>query len=154
MHIREYKPEDMTSIIQLFQNTVRNVNIRDYTSEQIAAWAPEQMDEHKWRERTANHVIFLAEDGDEIVGFITFEPNGHIDHLFVHAGKQRSGIAAMLYLELENRARKMGLKKLFAEVSITAKPAAERGGFVVEKEQQVELRGQKLTNYVMSKELL
>ena len=153
MYIRNYEPEDLESIVRLFQNTIRKVNIHDYSAEQVAAWAS-QSDVEKWSKRLSNHMVLVAIDDDQIVGFITFEPNGHIDHLYVHAGKQRQGVAALLYLELEDRARKMGIKKLFSEVSITARNFFEhRCGFLVEREQQVQVRGQTLTNFVMSKEL-
>ena len=46
-----------------------------------------------------------------------------------------------------------GISRLYSEVSITARPFYERMGFKVVKEQQVEMRGQVLTNFVMEKHL-
>ena len=42
---------------------------------------------------------------------------------------------------------------LYSEVSITARPFFERMGFKVIKHQEVEVKGQHLTNYVMKKYL-
>ena len=42
-----------------------------------------------------------------------------------------------------------GVSRYFSEVSITARPFYEHLGFTVVNEQEVEMRGVKLTNYVM-----
>jgi len=56
--------------------------------------------------------------------------------------------------EIENRANTLKINKIFAEVSITAKPFFEAKGFIVQKEQSVVIRGVTLTNYVMEKILV
>ena len=40
MIIREYRKEDLGEVMQLFYDTVHTVNRRDYTEEQVNAWAP------------------------------------------------------------------------------------------------------------------
>ncbi len=45
------------------------------------------------------------------------------------------------------------IKRIFAEVSITARPFFEKQGFTVAEEQTVVLRGVKLINYKMEKYL-
>ena len=47
--------------------------------------------------------------------------------------------------------RARGVSRYFSEVSITARPFYEHLGFKVVNEQEVEMRGVKLTNYVMEK---
>ena len=49
--IRAFQPGDALEVMRLFRNTVHNVNSRDYTPEQIEAWAPALMDEPRWHER-------------------------------------------------------------------------------------------------------
>ena len=44
-----------------------------------------------------------------------------------------------------------GITRFYSEVSITARPFYEKFGFKVAKEQTVEIRGQKLRNFVMEK---
>lgn len=51
--------------------------------------------------------------------------------------------------EVFNKAKTLKLKRLFAEVSITAKLFFESKGFKVVKQQKAEIRGVKLTNFVM-----
>jgi putative acetyltransferase len=51
--------------------------------------------------------------------------------------------------EVIRRADEANLKRIYAEVSITAKPFFERQGFKMITEQQVRLRGVTLTNFLM-----
>lgn len=44
-----------------------------------------------------------------------------------------------------------GVSRYFSEVSITAKPFYERMGFKVVNDQQVDMRGVTLTNFVMER---
>ena len=44
-----------------------------------------------------------------------------------------------------------GVARYFSEVSITARPFYERMGFKVVNDQQVDMRGVTLTNFVMEK---
>lgn len=48
-----------------------------------------------------------------------------------------------IYLTMHNS------KRVFAEVSITAKPFFEAKGFKVVKQQIVDIKGVKLTNFIM-----
>ena len=40
IHIRNYASEDCLILARLFYDTVHTVNARDYTPEQLEAWAP------------------------------------------------------------------------------------------------------------------
>lgn len=63
------------------------------------------------------------------------------------------GVAGSLVSRLEEEAMKFNLPEIDTEASITAKPFFERQGYIVVKEQTVEIRGVKLTNYKMIKRL-
>lgn len=88
-----------------------------------------------------------------MVGFAEFETNGHIDCFYVHHDFQRVGIGSSLMSAIENDARTNKISRIFAEVSITAKPFFQRNGFVVIKEQCKLIRGVELTNFIMEKVL-
>lgn len=51
--------------------------------------------------------------------------------------------------QIFKKANDLNLKRVFAEVSITAKPFFEAKGFKVVKQQNVDIRGVKLTNFIM-----
>ena len=44
MIIREYQQDDCKEITELFYNTVHTVNSKDYTEEQLIAWATGKVD--------------------------------------------------------------------------------------------------------------
>lgn len=52
---------------------------------------------------------------------------------------------------IEDKAREIKISKIFAEVSITARPFFEAKGFKVKKEQLVQIRGITMMNFLMEK---
>ncbi|WP_422398715.1 GNAT family N-acetyltransferase [Trichormus variabilis] len=153
MNIREYRSSDTEIIMKLFYDTVHEINIRDYTQEQVNAWAVETMDYEFWQKRLQKKSPYIAENNGEIVGFGELDPDGHIDCFYCHSQYQRKGIGSKLLKHIENMAKSRKIKRLYAEVSITAKPFFQTHGFSIFTEQQVERRGVLFTNYLMEKYL-
>ena len=48
MTLRNYQPSDCRETARLFYETVHTINARDYTQEQLDAWAPESRDLEEW----------------------------------------------------------------------------------------------------------
>src|ERR1051325_3033547 len=119
MKIRDYLTDDTQQIMDLFYETVHEINIQDYSQEQVDAWAPKVMNYEKWKERLSSRITLVAEVEGMIIGFAELEPNGHIDCFYCDKGFIGHGIGALLFKAVEARARKLGVIKLFAEVSIT-----------------------------------
>jgi putative acetyltransferase len=153
VQIRPYTPADLNVIIDLFNDSVRNVASRDYSPAQIDAWAPVAVNTSQWSERLARKPTFVAEYQSEAVGFSDLEPSGHIDMLFVHSGRQGLGVARSLLDHILVQARRHNLPMLSTDASITARPFFERNGFAVAQEQDVHLRGQTFRNYRMARAL-
>jgi len=86
-----------------------------------------------------------------IVGFAEFEKNGHIDCFYVHHEWQGKGVGSALIKAIDERAKKQNIPRIFAEVSITAKPFFSHKGFHLVKEQTVMIRGVEMKNFVMEK---
>ena len=150
MKIRIYEIADTEEIMKLFYDTIHEVNIHDYTQEQVAAWAPANMDIEVWIKSLGSKFTYVAEE-DKIIGFAELEANGHIDRFYCHKDFQRKGVGKKLLEQIELKADSLGVEKLFTEASITAKPFFESQGFIVINKQEVERRGQKLINFVMEK---
>jgi len=153
MKIRRFRPSDTDRIARLFHETVREVNLGDYTQEQVKAWAPDDLHFRDWAEVCANRYTYVADDNGTIAGFAELEEDGHIDCFYCHKEYQRAGVGSRLYRALEEKALELGLTRLYTESSITAKPFFKKQGFTVIAEQTVETRGQHLTNYRMEKSL-
>lgn len=151
IRIRKYKESDAPAIASIYYNTIHTVNTRDYTEEQVNAWAPYDsvQDYSGWQEKLAKIQPFVATINDTVVGFAEFEPNGHIDCFYVHHEYQGKGIGSALMAYIFDEGKKQKIDRIYAEVSITAKPFFEAKGFKVVKEQTVNLRGVELTNFVM-----
>lgn len=151
LRIRKATIVDIPVIAALFQTTLKKVNIRDYTPEQIEAWG-QKANENRWRELFAGDLVFMmAEKDGELAGFTSVNANGYIHSMFVDYRQQRRGVATLLLHEAEFLAKCKGAEKLTSEVSITARPFFEKHGFDVVRENVVNIRGVVMTNYSMEK---
>lgn len=151
--LRDYRAEDCADIMQLFYNTVHNVNAADYTEQQLDAWAPKEIDMAYWnKELIQDHTIVAEKDG-VIIGFATLKSFGYLDLFFVHKDYQRLGVATLLADDAEKYCQNISVNSIFVDASITSRPFFEKRGYVVLKEQTVNRRGQVFTNFKMSKEL-
>lgn len=153
MIIRKYKSSDCASIAKLFYDTVHAVNARDYTEEQLNAWATGSVDLEVWNSAFIANNTLVAVINGEIVGFADMDYTGYLDKLYVHKDFQRRGIAAALVKELELCARKAGLFNFATYASITARPFFEKQGYTVKAENRVIRNGITLVNYKMAKKL-
>lgn len=153
LHIRKLEKSDLDSCIELFRNTVHVINAQDYSPTQLNAWAPPVIDQNTFWESLSQHIAYIAEYNNQIVGFGDMSYQGYFDRLFVHKDFQRKGIATALIKKLEDEAKALGINKMYAEVSITAKPLAEAFGYHVIKQQIKEFNGESFVNFVMEKKL-
>lgn len=154
--IRLYCPDDAPALLMMFQDTVHRVNIRDYSAQQVAAWAPTNPALlksllPKWANRFENRIAYVAVDHGLPVGFADMTRQGHLDRLFVSADHQRQGIATALFQRLVDEASCYGITQITTEASITAKPFFMTLGFTVVREQSVRCNDQKLTNFKMER---
>jgi putative acetyltransferase len=151
--IRPAHSQDWDTLIALFRASVHTLARGHYTRQQLLAWAPATIDRPAWIARHSTKSTFIAERGGNVVGFTDLEPDGHIDMLYVHPTASRRGVGLALLAHVEHIARSRGLHHLCAEASITARPCFERAGFTLIARQLVPVRGIKLINYRMRKQL-
>ncbi len=147
MILREYRPADCPQLADLFYHTVHTVNAKDYTEEQVNAWAAGQVDLEAWDRSFREHYTVIAEENGLIVGFGDIDQTGYLDRLYVHKDFQGRGIATAVCNLLEQAVA----GSIVTHASLTARPFFEKRGYAVLREQQVERRGVRLTNYVMEK---
>ncbi|HIU10670.1 MAG TPA: GNAT family N-acetyltransferase [Candidatus Avidehalobacter gallistercoris] len=146
MLLRAYQPSDCKILANLFYHTVHTVNTKDYSDEQINAWASGNIDLKIWNDSLLAHYTVIAEIDDIIAGFGDIDKTGYLDRLFVHPDYQRQGIATALCDKLE---KSVNSPKITTHASITARVFFEKRGYTVVKEQQVQRHNVFLTNYVM-----
>jgi len=152
MFLRTYRHDDKKQLQQLFFDTVHTVNIRDYSPEQLDAWAPAEHDRDVWA-RLDQQFCYVIECQKMLVGFVSITHDGVLDFLYVHKDFQGKGIATALLKQVERLARKKGITRLRAETSITACGFFEKNGFVMLGENKKIVRGQEMLNYIVEKPL-
>ena len=150
--IKKYAIADAKELADIYYYTIHNINIWDYSKEQVSAWAPEScLELDGWKKKWENLPPIVAVIDDKIFGFAEFENNGHIDCFYVHHQFQGQGVGSALIKEIEQQSVQKNISRIFSEVSITAKPFFLNKGFVVVKNQIVTIRGVELSNSVMEK---
>lgn len=148
--LRAYRPDNLSQIEELFYDTVHTVNARDYSPEQLQAWAAGRIDREEWNRSLLEHRSIVAVKGREIVGFGDIDSTGYLDRLYIHKAYQGQGIATAICDRLESTAAE---GRILVHASLTARPFFEKRGYRVGKEQQVERRGVLLTNFQMEKKI-
>lgn len=147
MKIRNYNSADCDEIAKLFYDTVHSVNAKDYSKEQLDAWATGHIVLENWNRAFFSNRTFVAEHDGKIIGFGDIDTKGYLDMLYVHKDFQGKGTATALCEKLEESAD----GKITTHASITAKAFFEKRGYKTVREQQVERNGILLTNFVMEK---
>lgn len=166
MKIRIFKKADCMAVYQLFHDTVHSVNTRDYSINQVEAWANTEISQDYldvWCQALLESYTLVIvktfepyhnnEFNEQVIGFGNLTKDGYLDRLYVHKDHIGKGIGNQLADQLEAYAKGLGLKEIVTHASITARPFFEKRGYQLIKEQTVERNNQQLTNYIMIKQL-
>lgn len=133
----------------LFEQSIRNTCQQDYTPAQIEAWCATVHRDTRWIELIEQQYVLIAEEGMEILGFASLKDDHYVDFLYVsqrHAGK---GIAKTLLAQLAQKSLSADQPVLISDLSITAKKALQKAGWIVIRENQNLRNGEVLINYRM-----
>jgi putative acetyltransferase len=152
--VRPFRIGDEAALYAVHHGAVHRVASRDYTPEQLSAWAPTEPDREAWTIRMRSLQPFVAEVGGVIAGYADVQPTGYIDHFYVSADFPRQGVGRLLMQRIHEEAARLGIAELRADVSRTAQPFFVRLGFEI-VEQRFPLRqGVTIPNALMSKTLI
>jgi putative acetyltransferase len=88
-----------------------------------------------------------------IAGFIAYEDGDHVDLLFTAPDFVRRGVASALYEGVEATLTAKGVRELFTEASLVARPFFARHGFEVIEQETVVRRDIELVRFRMRKTL-
>jgi len=152
--IRRCRPGEEAALFEIYYSAIHLLASRDYSPEQIQAWAPRDLDQGLWATRIRGIHPFVAELAGELVGYADLQANGYIDHFFVSGHHGRRGIGTALMNHVLDQARAASLTELTSDVSRTAQPFYESFGFTVVEERQPELRGVVIPNALMRLRML
>ena len=151
--IRPYQSEDLIPIVNLFETTVREINKKDYSPQQIQVWSQACQKFLRQPEFFSRLYTLVAVREGQIVGYGNMDTTGYLDLLFVHKDWQNHKVASAICDHLEAYGSSLGVHEITVHASITAKPFFEKRNYVTIKENQAVLQGIALTNYYMAKQL-
>jgi putative acetyltransferase len=153
MQIRRFSVGDEASLLRVYLSSIRLVAARDYTVQQIQAWAPADLDADVWAEKMREIRPFVVEIDGEVVGYADVQPDGYIDHFFVSGMHGRQGIGSKLMQRIHEQAMSLDLTELTSHVSRTAEPFFVLHGFELVERRFPVLRGVTLHNALLRKVL-
>lgn len=153
MLIRAFRVGDEQDLYQVFRSSIHGLAMKDYTLEQLNAWAPETVDLSRWRDRMQKIAPFVAEHYGRPIAYADLQPSGYVDHFYVSAPFARRGIGSMLMNRIHDEAAVKGISVLSSDVSRTALAFFEYWGFAIVEERQAIVGGVVLPNMRMKKQL-
>ncbi|HPY96958.1 MAG TPA: GNAT family N-acetyltransferase [Candidatus Cloacimonadota bacterium] len=148
MDLRRYQSVDLEKVMRLYQDTIHAVNKIDYTPTQLTAWASHNADKIQWDRSLLENYSIVAVKSGMIVGFGDISAENYLDRLYVHKNFQRQGIASAICEQLEKRAAQ---GTITVHASITARDFFKKRNYHTVKEQEVNIAGVLLRNYLMEK---
>ena len=151
--IRNFQLGDEAALRVVFESAIHQVAIRDYTVDQVDAWAPRQFDPALWAARIQGIAPFVVERKGVIIAYADVQPNGYIDHFFVAAAYNGQGVGRRLMERIHERSDEMNIAELTSDVSRTAQPFFKHFGFEVVAYKVKEVRGVKMAYAAMRKSL-
>ena len=154
MEIRQFKTGDEAALLGVFRSAIHQIASRNYSLEQVQAWAPLETTVEEFATRLRENKPFVAVLGLEPVGFADLQTDGYIDQFYVSGLLGRRGIGRQLMDRIEAEAKHLGIKELYSHVSLTAEPFFASRGFYVEERRRPVLRGVTFDNALMRKSLL
>lgn len=152
--LRLYRETDCMELIQLFYDTIQTINKKDYSNEQIDAWASNALNYSMFSKKFSENPTVIIEYSGEIIGFGVVTKQGLFDCLFVHKDWQRRGVGATIANNIETYTKSNNIDTITVYSSKTARPFFEKRGYKLIKEENFVIKNQSLTSYLMQKNLL
>lgn len=100
--IRPLEEKDILNMQDLFRSTVLNVNIKDYTKEEVEDWASCGDDIEHWKELlSSNQYVGAFNEQNYLIGFSSMNKSGYLHSMFVHKDWQGKGKRLSFFLKLK-----------------------------------------------------
>lgn len=152
--IRRAKHEDAEGIIHSHVTSIRELCSKDYTFEQIEAWAGRKFRAPLWHQAIDRDFVWVVEKDSHVRGFghlaIMDEENGELMGLYFTPEICGQGLARKLFKEILKVAREHNLNRINLYATITARSFYENLGFVQsDSDTTIEMRGVPIPCYPM-----
>jgi putative acetyltransferase len=147
--VRRYRAGEERALHEIYHSAIHLVACRDYTTQQIEAWAPRDLDMTLWEDRIRGIDPFVVELDGTLVAYADLQASGYIDHFFVSGTHPGRGFGTMLMKRILDEAACLGLSELSSDVSRTAQGFYEKFGFAVVEHREPVVRGVGIPNALM-----
>ena len=153
MHVRKARVEEAQAIINLHADTVRRVNSKDYSPQQIDAWLGRRRVEVTEAMIRDGQYYVCVDDAGHLLGMGNIKGNELIA-LYVSADHQGEGIGSAILRRIEEDALGDGICRIKADSTVTAEGFYRRHGYVTVERKVLKIaRGQTLQVVAMTKKL-
>lgn len=149
---RKAAPSDYDALGQLMFDAI-HAEPSPYSLAERKAWRADPYSGSDWHQRLSDQTVFMAEDRDGPVGFLSLTPEGYVDLGYILPRGRGQGVFRSLYERLETDAKKTGLSRLSTHASLAAEGPFLAMGFDVTKRETVEIDRQSLRRSAMEKSL-
>jgi putative acetyltransferase len=153
MEIRRYQVGEENAIWNIVFSATRESIARDYHPDLIDRWAPHDKDMGEWTMRIARQNPFIAIVDGVPVGMAELEGTGFTDYFYVHPKFQGVGVGKALLAVIEDEAERLGISRIYADVSVTAEPFFLSRGFAVVESRVNTILGHSAPNFAMAKHI-
>lgn len=159
--IRPFEPDDAPSLSGITLASIRQLGLRHYSQEQVAAWAGRHPSSQRFIDRAVSGATILVAvtKAPAPVAYTLVEIDGEgaapFDMLYCHRQHTRQGIADALLAAAEDHARAKGAPRIYTEASELARAVFERSGYALlnKRDFTIEHEGRAVAihNYAMEK---
>ncbi len=113
--IRKYDPKDIQRIVEIYNSTTLKFNYEHLNKDQKRIILfPNLEIPHKIM---SEDITLVLEIENDVVGFVSMKPDGYINFLYVDEKHFRKGYGKKLISAIENKAKELGLLKVYLYAS-------------------------------------
>ncbi len=153
MYVRKARCGEGEAIVALHARTVREINSRDYTPQEIEVWLARKSPEKEEARIGAGEVYVCIGDDEALLGYGS-RTGDRIAALYVAPDRQGQGVGSMLLEQLERDAIAEGIEVLELNSTLTAVGFYQYHGYeALGRTQCFEAGGQTLEAVAMQKRL-
>lgn len=122
VRLRLAEPADAAAICALHVASIRQLCAKDYSPEQIEAWAgPKRPEHYLWS--IGQRCLFVAEMDGKIIGIGEYNAaKTEVCALYVHPAHAGQGVGTLLFQRVRDELRALGLTQAQLDASLTSVP--------------------------------